>query len=141
MLLLSRAVTESLLDPDELRGAVSAAMAELSSGRVSMPSRIAARVDSAQALLAAMPAYLPGMGVLATKLVSLFPNNAGTGIPTHQAVVLVFDLPTAQGVVLGFEHATAAPLAIIHGPSITAARTAAGSALSVELLARPESRV
>ena len=129
MLLLSRAVTESLLDPDELRGAVSAAMAELSSGRVSMPSRIAARVDSAQALLAAMPAYLPGMGVLATKLVSLFPNNAGTGIPTHQAVVLVFD------------HATGTPLAIIDGTSITAARTAAGSALSVELLSRPESRV
>ena len=57
MLLLSRPVVVSLLDPDELRNAVSAAMAELSSGKVSMPSRIAARVDSAQALLAAMPAY------------------------------------------------------------------------------------
>jgi alanine dehydrogenase len=129
MLLLSRAVTESMLDPDELRVAVSVAMVELSSGRVSMPTRIAAMVDPAQALLAAMPAYLPGMGVLATKLVSLFPNNAGTGIPTHQAVVLVFD------------DATGTPLAIIDGTSITAARTAAGSALSVELLSRPDSRV
>jgi alanine dehydrogenase len=129
MLLLNRAVTESLLDPDELRVAVSAAMAELSSGQVSMPSRIAARVDSAEALLAAMPAYLPGMGVLTTKLVTLFPGNAGTETPTHQALVLVFD------------DATGTPLAIIDGTSITAARTAAGSALSVELLARPDSRV
>jgi ornithine cyclodeaminase len=129
VLILTEAETEALLDPDELRQAVAAAMAELSAGRASMPARIAARVDSRDALVAAMPAYLPSLPGLAVKLVSLFPTNAGTAVPTHQAVVVVFDPDTGT------------PVALIDGTSITAARTAAGSALATDLLARPESRV
>jgi ADP-ribose pyrophosphatase YjhB (NUDIX family) len=37
--------------------------------------------------LAAMPGFVPSAGVLMTKLVSLFPRNAGTGLPTHQAMI------------------------------------------------------
>jgi ornithine cyclodeaminase len=129
MLILDRAQTEALLDPDELRGAVATAMAELSAGRASMPARIAARVEERGGLVAAMPAYLPGLPALAVKLVSVFPGNAGTGTPTHQALVLVFDRDTGS------------PLAMLDGTSITAARTAAASALATELLARPDSRV
>jgi alanine dehydrogenase len=129
VLILTRSQTEALLEPDTLRQAVAAAMADLSAGRASMPARIAAAIPEQDALLAAMPAYLPGVGGLAAKLVSLFPGNAGTSLPTHQAVVLVFDARTGQ------------PLALLDGTSITAARTAAGSALSTELLARTDSRV
>ena len=124
MLVLSRADVERLLDLDRLRDAVAQAMADLSAGRVSMPSRIAAAVPERDALLAAMPAYLPSSGALTTKLVSLFPRN--TDRPTHQAVIVVFDADNGS------------PLALMDGEAITAARTAAGSALATDLLARKD---
>ncbi|QNN51632.1 ornithine cyclodeaminase family protein [Nocardioides mesophilus] len=125
MLVLSRTETESLLDLDALRHALRAAMTDVSAGRVSMPPRIAAMVPD-RGLLAVMPAHLQGSGSLAAKLVSLFPGNAGTRLPTHQAVVVVFDADTGE------------PLALLDGISITTLRTAAGSALSAELLARED---
>ena len=102
-------------------------MEDVSSGRASMPARIAAAVPSG-GILAAMPAYVPTGGGLMTKLVSLFPGNSGTSLPTHQALVIVFDAESGE------------PLALLDGTSITTLRTAAGSALSAELLARPDAR-
>lgn len=87
-----------------------------------MPTRIAALVSERDGLLAAMPAYLPTAGALTTKLVSLFPRN--TDRPTHQAVIVAFDPETGT------------PMALIDGEAITAARTAAASALATDLLAR-----
>ena len=124
MLVLSRSDVEGLLDLDRLRETVAGAMADLSAGRASMPPRIAATVAERDAFLAAMPAYLPSSRSLATKLVSLFPRN--TDRPTHQAVIIVFDP----------EHGT--PVALMDGEAITAARTAAASALATELLARTD---
>ena len=124
MLVLSRSDVEALLDLDALRAAVAEAMREVSTGQVSMPARIAAMVPEA-GLVAAMPAYLPGAG-LAVKLVSLFPGN--TDLPTHQALVVVFSPETGQ------------PVAMLDGTSITVARTAAGSALAAQLLARADAR-
>jgi alanine dehydrogenase len=122
VLVLDKREVESLLDPDELRAAVGAALADLSAGRASMPTRIAALVPERDALLAVMPAYLPSAGALTTKLVSLFPRN--TDRPTHQAVIVAFD------------PITGSPAALMDGEAITAARTAAGSALATDLLAR-----
>jgi alanine dehydrogenase len=124
VLVLDKREVESLLDPDALRAAVGAALADLSAGRASMPTRIAALVAERDALLAAMPAYLPSAGALTTKLVSLFPRN--TDRPTHQAVIVAFDPETGT------------PLALMDGEAITAARTAAGSALATDLLARSD---
>jgi len=125
VLVLSRTEVERLIDPDRLREAVGNAMADLSAGRSSMPPRIAAMVPERDGLLAAMPAYLPSSRALTTKLVSLFPKN--TDRPTHQAVIVVFDA----------EYGT--PLALIDGEAITAARTAAASALATDFLARRDS--
>jgi ornithine cyclodeaminase len=124
MLILNKREVESLLEPDALRAAVAAALADLSAGRASMPTRIAALVAERDALLAAMPAYLPSAGALTTKLVSLFPRN--TDRPTHQAVIVAFD------------PLTGTPAALMDGEAITAARTAAGSALATDLLARKD---
>jgi alanine dehydrogenase len=126
VLVLSREDVESLLDADLLRDAVGAALADLSAGRASMPTRIAALVGERDGLLAAMPAYLPTAGALTTKLVSLFPRN--TDRPTHQAVIVAFD------------PATGTPIALLDGEAITAARTAAASALATDLLARSDVR-
>jgi ornithine cyclodeaminase len=129
MLILSRADVEALLDLDRLIDAVADAMVELSAGAVSMPPRVAAAVAGEEAFLAAMPAYLPGAGALTTKLVSVFPRNHARGMPSHQAVIAAFDPVKGE------------PLAIMDGTYITAMRTAAGSALSTRLLARPEASV
>jgi alanine dehydrogenase len=61
VLFLSAAEVGSLLDLDALADAVQAAMADLSAGRASVPPRVAALVPG-DAMLAAMPAYLPGAG-------------------------------------------------------------------------------
>jgi ornithine cyclodeaminase/alanine dehydrogenase-like protein (mu-crystallin family) len=127
MLVLSAADVESVLDLDRLLDAVAAAMADLSAGRASMPNRVAADVEERQAFLGAMPAYLPSSDALTTKLVSVFPGNRDH--PTHQAVIVCFD--TRNGT----------PVALMDATFITAARTAAGSALSTKLLARGDARV
>src|SRR3954451_21527835 len=101
-------------------------MADLSAGGASVPDRVGAIVPAHNGLLAAMPGYTPSAGALASKLVTLFPENAGTDLPTHQAVIVVFD------------PATGRPEALLDGEAITAMRTAAGSALATRLLARED---
>lgn len=126
MLVLSGADVRTLLDLDELVEALQAAMIDLSAGRASVPPRVAAQVPEHDAMLAAMPAYLPSAGALASKLVSLFPGNQEQ--PTHQALICCFD------------PATGTPAAVMDGGYVTAARTAGGSALATRLLARPDAR-
>lgn len=127
MLVLSASDVEALLDLDRLVDAVEAAMIDLSAGRASVPSRVAANVAPRRAMLAAMPAFLPSAGALTTKLVSLFPEN--TDRPTHQALICCFDPDTGTA------------LAVMDGTYVTATRTAAGSALATRLLACPGAEV
>jgi alanine dehydrogenase len=126
---LSRRDVESSLDLDELIEALAPAMTDLSSGRASVPLRVAALVPEQSGILGAMPGYLPSSNTLAAKLVSVFPHNDGRGLPTHQALIAVFDAQTG------------APLAVMDGGYITATRTAAGSALATRLLARQDASV
>ena len=129
MLVLTRAQVEALLDVDALIDALAPAMADLSAGRASVPDRVAALVPEQEGFLAAMPGFVPSAGVLMTKLVSLFPRNAGTGLPTHQAMIAAFD------------PRTGAPVALLDGTAITAIRTGACPALSARLLARGDASV
>lgn len=129
MLVLSREQAEALLDMDALIDAVAAAMADLSAGRAVAPGRTGVRVPGRDGLLAVMPGYVPSAGALVSKLVSLFPQNAGGPLPTHQAVIVAFDPATGE------------PVALLDGTVITALRTGAGSALSARLLARPDASV
>lgn len=126
-MILSRGEVEQLLDLDQLVVAVAAAMGDLSAGRSSTPNRIAAQVVEHEALLAAMPAFLPSASALTTKLVSLFPHNRDR--PTHQAVICCFDAGDGS------------MLALMDGTHITATRTAACSALVTGLIARDPSVV
>lgn len=128
VLILSRADVEAALDLDALREAMAGALTDLSAGRASMPPRVAASVD-AGALLAVMPGFLQTSRTLAAKLVSVFPENDARGIPSHQAIVAVFDAETGT------------PVAVMDGTHITATRTAAASALATQLLAREDAAV
>jgi alanine dehydrogenase len=126
MLVLGRGDVQALLDVDVLIDALATAMVDLSAGRASVPERTAAVVAEREAMLLAMPGYVPSAGALMGKLVSLFPGNAGGPVPTHQAVIVAFDPDTGT------------PAALLDGGWITAMRTGACSALSVRLLARED---
>ncbi len=97
---------------------------ELSAGRVSAPSRIAAIAE--KGLLGAMPAFGPSLG-LAAKLIAVFPANHPQ--PSHLGMVVVFDPQTGV------------PRGLVAAAALTAARTAAASALAAELLAGRGARV
>jgi ornithine cyclodeaminase len=125
VLVLSRAEVRSLLDLDELLGALERAFVDLSAGRASVPPRIAAQTE--KGFLAAMPGYADG--ILETKLVSVFAGNHELGLPSHQATIALFDDETGK------------PLALMDGTEITAVRTAAASAVATRALARPDARV
>jgi len=108
LVVLSQGDVRRLLDLDELVDALAAAFVELSEGRTSVPPRVAARTGSG--LLAAMPGYLPGAG-LGAKLVTVFPGNHAAGLPSHLALIALFD------------EATGRALAVMDGTYITAIRT------------------
>jgi len=124
VIVLGRAEVAGLLDPDALIEAVGTALVDLSAGRASVPQRIASFTPAG--LLGAMVAWVPSHDLLAAKLVSVFPRNVG--LPTHQALIAVFDARSGT------------PLTLLDGEEITAQRTAAASALATRLLARPEAR-
>ncbi|MER6306741.1 ornithine cyclodeaminase family protein [Streptomyces sp. NPDC001657] len=129
MLVVGRSEVETLLDMDALIDALASAMTDLSAGRAAAPVRVAATVPEREGFIAAMPGYVPSAGALTSKLVSVFPRNAGTPLPTHQALIVAFDPDTGE------------PTALLDGTAITAARTAACSALSARLLARADASV
>ena len=71
-----------------------------------------------------MPAYISTPPALGAKLVSVFSGNAGQGLPALYATIVLFDPETG------------ALAAIMDGRYITAARTAAVSAVAVRHLSR-----
>jgi ornithine cyclodeaminase/alanine dehydrogenase-like protein (mu-crystallin family) len=96
------------------------ALISLSAGEVEQPVRQMVPVPGRDAIIAAMPAVGEAMAV---KVVTLFHENAGTGLPTHQAAIMVFDVTNGT------------PLAVMDGRLITEMRTAAASAAAVRALA------
>jgi len=127
VLCLDAVEVERLLDPEPLFAALAGAFKALSRGDVSVPPRISAEVPDA-GFVASMPGYVPGMGI-AVKLVSVFPRNHDRGLPSHQALIAIFDPDTGT------------PLCLMDGTFITAFRTAAAAALSAKLLAREDAAV
>lgn len=126
LLVLGGEDVAALLDVGELIDHLALAFVELSANRASAPPRTAAFAPAG--LLGAMPGHVPAMG-LAAKLVSVFAGNHAAGLPSHQAVIVMFD------------EDTGAPVALLDGTVITAMRTAAAAALSTRLLQRPGARV
>jgi len=63
------------------------------------------------------------------KVISVFPDNFARGLDSHRGAVLLFDAETG------------ALASLLDGSEITAARTAAASAVATRILSRPESRV
>lgn len=75
-----------------------------------------------------MPAYLPKLGSLGAKIVSVFPQNVKNNLPTIHTVVIICDAKTGQ------------PTAMMDGTYLTALRTGAVSGLATDLLARKRAK-
>ena len=68
-------------------------------------------------------------GVMGVKSGGYFPGNAERGIPNHQSTVFLFDPDSGR------------PTAVVGGNLLTALRTAAASAISIDRLARRDAKV
>ncbi len=85
------------------------------------------RAGKDPATLLLMPAWRPDREI-GVKLLTIFPGNEeATGLPSVQAVYLLFD------------GASGAPRALLDGTALTLRRTAAASALAADFLAREDS--
>ena len=103
------------------------ALIAFSAGRVIQPVRNMLTIEEGKRYLGIMPAVADdAMGL---KLVCFYPGNAGTSVPTHTAMILLFRPETGE------------PLAVLDGRLITEMRTAAVSAAVTNRLAAPGSRV
>src|SRR6266700_3818431 len=92
ILMLNETEVQRLLDPDALLDALAESFRALSSGLVDAPKRIGVSVPNTGFLLA-MPAYQQSQAIT-VKLVSVFHGNKQLGIPTHQALICLFDPQT-----------------------------------------------
>ena len=113
-----------LLDLDRLIAAMRRVLGEFSAGKWQQPLR--GVLAQQGGFFGVMPASGESMGI---KMVTFYPNNAGAGLPTHMAVIALFDPKTGE------------PLALMDGRYITEMRTAAVSAVATDALASRDARV
>lgn len=112
---------------EHLIPAMAQALAEFSAGKVIQPVRTVLTIEEAQRYIGIMPAA--SEHALGLKVVTFYPRNAGSAVPTHMALVLLFQPDTGE------------PLAVMDGRLITEMRTAAVSAAVTDRLAAPDAHV
>jgi len=120
MLILSEADVTACLSMHDAVEAVEAILRAQAAGAVNQPLRVIVR--SPAGFLGAMPSAVAG-ACTGAKLVTFFPGNGVLGIPTHNAIVALFD------------NDTGVPAAVMDGRYITEIRTAATSAIATRALA------
>lgn len=127
VLMLTGADVERYLDPRALLDGLEAGFGWLELGEVQTPPRPKLPVAD-RGFSLAMSAWRPGMQ-LTVKIVNVFEGNHALGLPSHQALISLFDPDTG------------APTCVMDGASITGVRTAAAAMLSVRMLSRADSRI
>jgi len=127
MLFLDEEQVRKHLRMADLIPAMEKALIDFSAGKVTQPVRQVIPVDPPGGFYGMMPALTPeGLG---QKIVTFYPPNAQTNLPTHMATILLNDPQTG------------APLAVMDGRLITEMRTAAVSAAATKLLAQPNAKI
>ncbi|AMP01367.1 ornithine cyclodeaminase/mu-crystallin family protein [Collimonas arenae] len=119
MKIFDAASTAAALPYSELVPALVEVAQQLREGKINAPERMVVEIDPASVLLC-MPAVAADIGM--TKLITVHANNAQ------------YQLPAIQGEVVVFDAASGRRLALLHGPTVTARRTAAVSLLGIEAL-------
>ena len=104
--------------------AMKEALLRLEAGKSQMYLRSVAPLPNG-AILGMMPCWLDEQ-VFGIKVISVYHQNLGTGFPSHQGQILLFDSL----------HGT--PFAVVDAASVTEIRTGAVSAVATDLLARKD---
>ncbi len=128
MLIVPEALIADLVSPDDAFAAVEATFAAMARGEAyNFPVVREALGEGRQY------GFKSGLdragGMLGVKAGGYFPGNAAKGIINHQSTVFLFDPETGR------------PTAMVGGGLLTALRTAAASAISIDRLARHDARV
>ena len=126
MRILGEDDVRTVLTMPDLIAAMESALVAFSGGRTNQPLRTVLEVGPQKSFFGVMPAYLPDAPALGTKLVTVYESNPSAGLPSHLASIVLLDPETG------------ALMALLDGRFITAARTAAVSAVATRLLARPD---
>jgi ornithine cyclodeaminase/alanine dehydrogenase-like protein (mu-crystallin family) len=127
LLFLDEDQVKAVLSYDELIPAIREALMDFSAGRVVQPLRTVMSVAAHAGWFAVMPAVYGD--VMGAKMVTFYPRNVELEKHTHMAMIQLFRADTGE------------PLAMMDGRLITEMRTAAVSAVAVDVLARPEAKV
>jgi len=117
---------ERLLDMKSCIDLMEAALRALSSGNAVVPLRQKVSLPDRSGLLGLMPGYLGDPRSFGLKVVTVFQRNHDVGRPSHQGVVMLFDVESG------------APLGLFDAGAITAIRTAAASGAATRVLARAD---
>ncbi len=121
------AAVRRALTYETLIAAMERALADFSAGKVVQPVRSILAVAEHHGFFGVMPAVYGD--IMGAKLVTLYPQNAGTGLPTHQGVIVLMRATTGE------------PLAMMDGRLITEMRTAAVTAVATKHLSSKDARV
>ena len=122
MRIVEKAEVFEKLTPAACIGVMRNALIQLEEGRATQYLRTVTKLPSG-GLMGYMPAAVEG--AFGAKLITIFHSNAGTGYPSHQGSILLFES----------EHGSL--LASVDGGAVTEIRTGAVSALATDLLADP----
>lgn len=122
MKILNAREIEDLVKFPDLIHVIQQAYETFEAGNFVMPDR--AHVAWKDNTLLLMPCFTDA--AFSTKLVSVFPGNAGRNIPTIQGVVILNDSTTGE------------PVALLSGVKLTALRTAAVGGLAAQFLSPAE---
>lgn len=129
MLFLSDDEIAEILTMRDAIDAVEKAFGEFAKGSVMMPPRSTIMLDRYNGSISLMPSYLVESGALATKIISIYPDNPKKGLPTTVAWIAVNDPETGM-----LE-------ALLDGTYLTAVRTGAVSGVAAKYLAPKGSKV
>ena len=127
VLMLSHDKVKELLPMAECIPLMAEALISLATGNSHQPLRMIFRPPEALGLMSLMPAFRSeAYPVFGLKAICVFPGNPVRGKDAHQGTVMLFSSETGE------------PMAIENASAITAIRTAAVSAVAIDLLAKKD---
>jgi ornithine cyclodeaminase len=126
LLILNQSEIKELITMDEALKVNEDVYVSFSTGQSNVPQRINMELDTPDHFSLIMPGYVKDLDGLGIKVVTCFPENVQNGLPSTQAVIMLFD--ATNGV----------PIAMMDGTYITGLRTGTGTGVATNYLARED---
>lgn len=127
--LVSDALCEALLTPADALTCMRDLFAEMAAGEADNFPVVRERPGLASSIYGVKSGVNRATNLLGLKIGGYWPGNTERGLARHQSTVVLTDPQTGQ------------PIALVGGNAITALRTAASAALSIQVLARGDAKV